>query len=167
MSQLFGDQNTGCFSISPSSEYSGLISPETDWFDLLAAWASQGSSPAPQFEGTAVLWRSAFFMVQLSQPYMATGKTISLTMRTFVRKTITLTLQSFVRVMSLLFNTLPRFLIAFWLRSNHLLISWLQLPFAVIVEPKKRNSVPSSTFSPSICHEVMGLDAMILVFLNI
>ena len=92
-------------------------------------------------------------MVQLSQPYMTTGKTIALTMPTFVG-----------RVMSLLFNTLSRFVIAFLPRSNHLLISWLSSPSALILEPKKRKSVTASTFSPSVCHEVIGPDIMILVF---
>ena len=92
-------------------------------------------------------------MVQLSHPYMTTGKTIALTKQTFVSI-----------VMSLLFNVLSRLVIAFLPRSKHLLISWLQSPSAVILEPKKIKSVTVSTFSPSICHEVMGLDAMILVF---
>ena len=93
-------------------------------------------------------------MVQLSHPYMITGKTIALTIWTLVSK-----------IMSLLFNTLSMFVIAFLPRSSHLLSSWLQSPSAVILEPKKRKSVTASTLSPSICHEVMGQDAMILVFL--
>ena len=93
-------------------------------------------------------------MVQLSYLYMTTRKTIALTIWTFVGK-----------VMSLLFNTLSSFVIAFLRRSNYLLISWLQSPSTVILEPPKRKSVIASTFSPSICHEVMGPDAMILVFL--
>ena len=88
-------------------------------------------------------------MVQLSHPYKTTGKTIGLTMQTFVGK-----------VMSLLFNTLLRFVIAFLPRSKHLLISWLQSPSAVILELKKIKSVTVSIFSPSICHEMMGPDAM-------
>ena len=92
-------------------------------------------------------------MVQLSHPYMIAGKTIALTRQTFVGK-----------VMSLLFNMLSRFVIAFLSRSKPLLISWLQSPFAMILEPKKIKSV--STVSPSICHEVMGLGTMIFVFLN-
>ena len=96
---------------------------------------------------------SAFFIVQLSHPYMTTGKTIALTRWTFVSE-----------VMSLLFNMLSRLVIAFLPRSKHLLISWLQSPSAVILEPKKIKSVTVSIVSPSICHEVMGLDAMILVF---
>ena len=106
----------------------------------------------PQFE-TSVLQHSAFFMVQLSRLYMTTGKTIALTIQSFVGK-----------VMSLLFNTLSRFVIVFPPSSKHLLILWLQSPFIVILEPKKIKSVPVSTFSASICHEVMGPDAMILVF---
>ena len=101
----------------------------------------------------SILQRSAFFIVQLSHPYMTTGKIIALTIWTFVGK-----------VMSLLFNILCRSLIAFLPRSKHLLISWLQSPSAVILEPKKIKSVTVSIISPSICHEVMGLDAMILVF---
>ena len=93
-------------------------------------------------------------MVQLSQPYVTTGKTIALTILTFVS-----------RVMSLLFNTLTSFVITFLPRGNHLLISWLQSLSTVILESKKRKSVTTSTFSPFICHVVMGLDAMILVFL--
>ena len=93
-------------------------------------------------------------MVQLSHPYMTTGKTIALTIQTFVGK-----------VMSLLFNTLSRFVIAFLPRSKCLLISWLQLPSTVILEPKKIMSVTVSTFTTTTHHEVMGPDAMILVFL--
>ena len=93
-------------------------------------------------------------MVQLSQPNVTTGKTIALTIQTVVSK-----------VMSLLFNTLSKFVRAFLPRSIHLLISWLRSPSTEILEPKKRKSVTASTFSPSICHEVMELDAMILVFL--
>ena len=96
-----------------------------------------------------ILWCSVFFIVQLSHPYMTTGKTIALTRWTFVGK-----------VMSLLFNMLSRLVIAFIPRSKRLLISWLQSPSAVILEPKK---IKSATVSPSICHEVMGPDAMILV----
>ena len=95
---------------------------------------------------------SAFFLVQLSHPYMTTGKTIALTIWTFVGK-----------VMSLLFNTLSKFIIAFIPRNKCLLISWQQSPSTVILEPKEIKSVTVSNFSPSICHEVMGLDAMILV----
>ena len=106
------------------------------------------------FSSTTV-WRcSAFFTVQLSQPYVTTGKTIALTIRTSVG-----------RVMSLLCNTLSRFVIAFLPRSNRLLISWLQSPSAVILEPKKRKSCHCLHLSPSICHEVIGPDAVILVFL--
>ena len=114
------------FSISPSNEYSGLISFRMDWLDLLAVQGTlkgllqQHSSKAP------ILWCSAFFTVQLLHPYMTTGKTIALTRWTFVGK-----------VMSLLFNTLSRLVITFLPRSKHLLISWLQSPSAVILEPKK------------------------------
>ena len=102
---------------------------------------------------TSILWHSAFFIVQLSHPYMTTGKTIALTRRTFVGK-----------VMSLLLNMLSRLLITFFPRSKHLLISWLQSPSSVILEPRKIKSATVSTVSPSIYHEVMGPGAMILVF---
>ena len=95
-------------------------------------------------------------MVQLSHPYMTTGKTIALTRWTFVCK-----------IMSLLFNMLSRFVIAFLPRSKHLLISWLQSPSAVVLEPKEIKSLTVSIVSPSVCHEVMGPDAMIFVFLNV
>ena len=140
------------FSISPSIEYSGFISLRIDWFDLLAV---QGTlkSLLSHHNLKASFRCSAFFMVQLSQLYMTTGKTIGLTVQTFVGK-----------VMSLLFNTLSRFVIAFFPRSKHLLISWLQSLFAMILEPGKIKFVTTYTFPPSICHEVMGLDTMILVF---
>ena len=101
----------------------------------------------------SVLWLSAFFMAQLLHLYMTIGKTIVLTVRTLVGK-----------VMSLFFNMLSRFIIAFLPRGKHPLISWLQSPSAVILEPKKIKSATISTVSPSICHEVMGLDSLILVF---
>ena len=142
------------FSINPSNEYSGLISFKIDWFDLLAVQGTYRSLLQHHSSKASVLWHSAFFTVQLSLWYMTTRKTIALTIRTFVG-----------RVMSLLFNTLSKFVAAFLPRSNHLLIPWLQSPPAMILEPQKRKSATTSTFSPSICHEVMGLDAMILVFL--
>ena len=131
------------FNISPSNEYSGLISLRIDWFDLLA---DQGTLNLLQHHSSkaSVLQHSAFSIVQLSHPYMTTGKTIVLTRWTFVGK-----------VMSLLFNTLSSFVITFLRRSKRLLISWLQSPSAVILEPKKIKSVTTSIFSPSICHEVM------------
>ena len=106
---------------------------------------------------SAILWHSAFFIVQLSHPYMTTGKTIALTKQTFVGK-----------VMSLLFDMLPRFVIPFLPRSKCFLISWLQTSFAVISEPNKIKSVTVPTFLPSICHEVMGPDVTILfLFFNV
>ena len=126
------------FSISHSNEHSGLIS-----FRILQHHSSKA----------LILWCSAFFMVHLSHPYRTTGETIALTRRTFVGK-----------VMSLLFNTLSRFVIAFLPKSKRLLISWLQSLSAVILEPKKIKSVTVAIVSPSICHEVMGPDAMIFVF---
>ena len=142
------------FSISPSSEYSGLISLKIDWFDLLAVQRTFRSLLQYYSLKASVLWCSAFFMVQLSQPYVTTGKTIGLTIQTSVG-----------RIMSLLFNTLSRLVIAFLPRSNHLLILWLQSLSTVILEPKKRKFITPSAFPPSICHAVMGPDLMILVFL--
>ena len=115
------------FSISPSNEYLGLISFRINWLDLLAVQGTQESSPVPQFK--SILQRSAFFMVQLSHPYMTTGKTIALTRQTFVGK-----------VIFLLFNTLSRFVIAILPRTKHLLILWLQSPSALILEPRKIKS---------------------------
>ena len=141
------------FSISPSNEYLGLISFRMDWLDLLAVQGTLKSLLQYHISIASVLQHSALFIVQLSHLHMTTGKTIALTRWTFVGK-----------VMSLLFNMLSRFVIAFLPRSKHLLISWLQSPSAVIWEPKKIKSVTVSIVSPSICHEVMGLDAIILVF---
>ena len=141
---------TFSFSISPSNEYSGLISFRMDWLDLLAVEGTLKSLLQHHSSKASILWRSVFFTVQLSHPYMTTGITIALTRRTFVGK-----------VMSLLFNMLSRLVITFLLRSKHFLISWLQSPSAVILEPQK---IKSDTVSPSIAHEVMGPDDMILVF---
>ena len=141
------------FSISPSNEYSGLISFRMDWFDLLSVQGTLQSLLQHHSSKAPILWHSAFFMVQLSHPYMTTGKTTALTRRTFVSK-----------VMSLLFNMLSRLVIAFLPRSKHILISRLQSPSAVILGSKKIKSVTVSIVSHSIFHEVMGLDAMILVF---
>ena len=140
-------------SISPSNEYSGLISFRTDWLDLLAVQGTLKSLHQHHSSKASILRRSAFLIVQLSYPYMTTGKTIALTRWTFVGK-----------VMSLLFNILSRLVITFLPRSKCLLISWLQSPSAVILEPLRIKSLAVSTVSPSICHEVMGPDAMILVF---
>ena len=140
----------GCsFSISPSSEYSRPISLKTDWFDLLAVQGTFRGLLQHHSAKASVLWCSAFFMVQLSQLYVTTGKIIALTMQSFVS-----------RVMSLLCNTLSRFVIDFLPRSSCLLNSWLQSPSAVILEPKKRKSVTTSTFSP-ICRAVMGVDDIV------
>ena len=114
------------FSISPSNEYSGLISFRIDWLDLLAVQGTLKSLLQHHSSKASILWCSAFFMVQLSHPYVTTGKTIALTRQTFVTK-----------VMSLLFNMLSTFVIVFCSKSKHVLISWLQSPFAVILEPKK------------------------------
>ena len=141
------------FSISPSNEYSGLISFRMDWLDLLAVQGTLKSLLQHHSSKASVLWCSAFFMVQLSHPYMTTGKTIALTRWTFVGK-----------VISLLFNILYRLVIDFLPRSKHLLNSWLQSPSALILEPKKIKLVTVSIVSPSICHQVMGLDALIFIF---
>ena len=140
---------TFSFSISPSSEYSELISFRMDWFDLLAVQRTLKSLLQHYSSEASILWCSAFFIVQLSYPYMTTGKTIALTRQTFVDK-----------VISLLFNMLSRLVIAFLPRSKCLLISWLWSPSAVILEPKKIKSLTVSIVSPSICHEVIGPDAM-------
>ena len=140
-------------SISPSNEYSGLISFRMDWLDLLAVQGTLKSLLQHHSSKASILWCSAFFTVQCSHPYMTTGKTGALTRQTFVSK-----------VMSLVFNTLSRLVIAFLPRSKRLLTSWLQLPSAVILEPKKIKSLTVSIVSPSICQEVMGPDAMIFVF---
>ena len=141
------------FSISPSNEHPGLISFRLDWLDLLAVQGTLKSLLQHHSSKALILRCSAFFTVQLSHPYMTTGKTIALTRWTFVGK-----------VMSLLFNMLSRLVITCLPRSKYLLISWLQSPSAVILEPKKIKSDTVSTVSPSICHEVMGPDAMIFVF---
>ena len=141
------------FSIIPSKEHPGLISFRMDWLDLLAVQGTLKSLLQHYSSKASILQRSAFFTVLLSQPYMTTGKTIALSRRTFVGK-----------VMSLLLNMLSKLVIMFLPRSKGLLISWLQSPSGVILEPKKIKSDTVSTVSPSICHEVMGPDAMIFVF---
>ena len=141
------------FSINPSNEYSGLISFTMDWLDVLAVQGTLKSLLQHHSSKASILRPSAFFTVQLSHPYMTTGKTIALTRQTFADK-----------VMSLLFHTLSRLVITFLPRSKHLLISRLQSPSAIILEPRKIKSHTASIVSPSISHEVMGLDAMILVF---
>ena len=148
-------------SISPSNEYLQLISFRIDWFNLLAVQGILKSLLQHHSLKASILQCSAFCMVQLSHPYMTTGKTIALTIQTFVSKIMSLL---FFFLMSLLFNMLSRFIIAFLPRSKRLLISWLQSPSAAILEPKKIKSVTVSTVSPSICHEVIEPDAMILVF---
>ena len=141
------------FNISPYSEYSGLISFRMDWLDLLAVQGTLKGLLQHHSSKASILRHSAFFTVQLLHPYMTTGKIIALTRRTFVGK-----------VMSLLFNMLCRLVITFLTRSKRLLISWLQSPSAVILKPKRIKSVTVSIVSPSICHEVMGPDPMMLVF---
>ena len=159
------------FSISPSNEHPGLISFSMDWLDLLAVQGTLKSLLQHQSSKALILWCSAFFIVQLSHPYITTGKTIALTRRTFVDKVMSLRFIYLcvcvcvcVCVLSLLLNMLSRLVITFPQRNMRLLISWLQSPSAVILEPRKIKSATVSTVSPSICHEVMGLDAMILVF---
>ena len=141
------------FNIRPSTEHSGLISFKMDWLDLLSVQGTPKSLLQHHSSKASVLQHSAFFTAQLSHPYMTTGKTIALTRWNFVD-----------RVMSLLFNMLSRLVITFLPRSKHLLISWLQSPSSVILELRKIKSDTVSTVSPLISHEVMGPDAMILVF---
>ena len=137
------------FNISPSNEHPGLVSFRMDWLDLLAVQWTLKSHLQHHSSKASILRCSVFFIVQLSHPYMTTGKTIALTRWTFVDK-----------VMSLLFNMLSRLVITFLPRSKCLLISWLKSPSAVILEPPKIKSDTVSTVFPSICHEVMGPDAM-------
>jgi len=151
--RVFSDESALCirwpkywsfsFNISPSNEHPGLISFKMDLLDLLTVQGTLKSLLQHHSSKTPVLLHSAFFIVQLSHPYITTGKTIALTRSTFVDK-----------VMSLLFNMLSRLVITLW----------QQLPSEVILEPKKVKSATVSTVSPSICHEVMGPDAMIFVF---
>ena len=133
------------FNISPSNEQPGLISFRMDWLDLLAVQGTLKSLLQHHSSKAPVLCHSAFFIVQFSHPYMNTRKTTAMTRRNFVGK-----------VMSLLFNMLSRLVITFLPRSKRLLISWLQPPSAVILEPKRIKSDAVSFVSPSICHEVMG-----------
>ena len=137
------------FNISPSNEHPGLVSSRMDWLDLLAVQGTLKNLLQHHSSKASILWRSAFFTVQLSHRYMTTGKTIALTRWTFVGK-----------VMSLPFNMLSRLVITFLSRSKRFLVSWLQSPSAVILEPKRIKSATISTVSPSISHEVMGPDAM-------
>ena len=131
-----------------SNEHPGLISFRMDWLDLLAVQGTLKSLLQHRSSRASILRHSAFCIVQLSHPCMTTGKTIALTRRTFVGK-----------VMSLLFNMLSRLVITFLPMNKRLLISWLQSPSAVILEPQ---NIKSATVSPSICHEVVGPD-----FLNV
>ena len=135
--------------MSHYNKYSGLISFRIDWFDLLGVHGML-KSLLQHHSKASVLHCSAYFMVQLSHPYITTGKTIALTTQTFFRK-----------VLSLLFNMLSMLVIAFLPRSKHLLISWLQSPSPLILEPPQIKSATVSTVSLSICHEVMGPDGMI------
>ena len=161
--RVFSNESTLCmrwpkywsfsFSVSLTKEHPGLISFRMGWLDLLAVQGTLKSLLQHHSSKASIIQHSAFFTVQLSHPYMTTGKIISLTRRTFVGK-----------VISLLFNMLSRLVITFLPRSKHLLISWLQSPSAVIWEPQKIKSDPASPFSPSISHEVMGPVAIILVF---
>ena len=138
------------FSISPSNEYSGLISFRMDWLNLLAVQGTLKSLFQYNSSKASILKCSTFFIIQLSHPYMTTGKTIALTRWTFVDK-----------VMSMLFNMLSRLVIAFLPKKKRHLISWLQSTSAVILESPKIKSLTVSIVSPSICHEVTGPNAMI------
>ena len=149
--RVFSSESTLCmrrpkywnfsFSISCSNEHPGLISFRMDWLDLLAVQGTLKSLLQHHSSKASILRCSAFFTIQISHPYMTTGKTITLTRWTFVGK-----------VISLLFNMLSRLVITFLPRSKRLLISWLQSPSAVILEPKKLKSDTVSTVSPSISH---------------
>ena len=141
------------FNISPTNEHPGLISFMMDWLDLLAVQGTLKNLLQNHSSKASILRCSAFFIVQLSYPYMTTGKNIALTRWTFVDK-----------AMSLLFNMLSRLVIAFLPRSKRHLISWLQSPTAVILKPKNIKSLTVSIVFPSICHEAMVPDAMIFVF---
>ena len=141
------------FSFSPSNEYSSLISFRINWFDLLAVPRTLKSLLQHHSSKASILQCSVFFTFQVSYPYLTTGKIRALTTGTFVDK-----------VIFLLFTRLSRFVIAFLPRSKHLLISWLQSLSTMILKPKKNEICHCFHFSPSICHEVMGLNAMILVF---
>ena len=141
------------FNISSSNEHPGLISFRMDWLDLLLVQGTPKSLLQQHSSKASILWHSAFFIVQLSHPYMTTGKTIALTRQTFVGK-----------VMSLLLNMLSRLVIIFLPRSKCLLISWPQSPSAVILEPRKIKYDTVSTVSPSISHDMIGPDAMIFIF---
>ena len=125
------------FNISPSNEYSGLISFRIDWFDLLAVQGTLKSLLQHHSSKASIFWCSTFFMVRLSHPYMTTGKNIALTRQTLVTE-----------VMSLIFYMLSRFIIAFLSRSKCLLISWLQSPSTMILNPKKIKSVTASFYLP-------------------
>ena len=140
------------FNISPSNEHPGLLSFRMDWLDLLAVLGTLKSLLQYHSSKASILQCSAFFIVQLTS-YMTTGKIIALVRQNFVGK-----------IVSQLFNMISKLVITFLPRSKHLLMSWLQSPFAVILEPRK---IKSATVSPSVCHEVMGPDAMILSFLNV
>ena len=164
--RVFSNESTLCirwskywsfsFSISLSNEHPRLISFMMDWWDLLAVQGTLKSLLQHYSSKTSILRHSAFFIVQLSHPFMTTGKIIALTRWTFVGK-----------ILSLLFNMLSKLAIAFLPRNKRLLISWLQSPSAVILEPKKIKSVTGSIVSPLVFHEVMGPDAMILVYCKI
>ena len=137
------------FNISPSNEHPGLIFFRMDWLDILKVQVTLKGLLQHHSTKASILQCSAFFIVHLSHPYMTTGKTITLTRQTYIGK-----------VMSLLSNMLSSLVITFFPRSKGLLISWLQSQSTVILEPRKIKSVTASTVSSSICHEVMGLDAI-------
>ena len=141
------------FNIRPSNEHPGLISFRMDWLDLLAVQETLKSLLQYHSSKASISALSFLYSPTLSHPYVITGKNIALTKWTFLDK-----------IMSLLYNMLSRLIITFLPRSKCLLISWLQSPSAVILEPEDIKSLTVSIVSPSICHKVMGLDAMILVF---
>ena len=148
----WGGQSIGV-STSASNEHPGLVSFRMDWLDLLAVQGTLKSLLQHNSSKASILWSSEFFMVLLSHSYMTTGETIALTIQTLISK-----------VMNLCFNMLSRFVITFLPRSKCLLISWLHSPSSMILEHKKIKSLTVSIVSPSVCHEIMGPDAMIFVF---
>ena len=155
MCQLFasGGQSIGVSAAVFPMNIQGWFSFRIDWFDFLAVQGALKSLLQSHNSKASILWCLEFLVVQFSHPYMNTKKTIALSMQTLVGK-----------VMSILFYTLSRFVIAFLPRSERLLNSWLKSPSTVILEPKKRKSVTAFTFPTSVCHEVVGLNAIIAVF---
>ena len=156
--RVFSNELALCirWSFSPFNEYSGFIFIRNDWFDLLVVQGTLKSLIQHHTSKASVIWHSAFLIVQNPQPYMTTGKTIALTIQTFAGK-----------IMSLLFNMLSRFVIAFLSRRKRLFYFMPVVTVHSGFVAQENKICPSSTFLPHICHEVIGMDAMKLVFLNV